>query len=67
MWKIKAECRTSVQREVKNNHKKVIEKQQQLADIEEKLFTVEEKWIRNGIIKGTYERWYGNYNDRSLP
>jgi site-specific DNA recombinase len=63
---IRAECRTSVQEEVKNNQIKVIEKKQQLADTEEKLFTVEEKWIRNEITRDTYDRWYGTYNDHIL-
>gem|GEM_PF-3592051 len=36
---------------MKGNRKKVTEKRQQLAENKEKLFTVEEKWIKVKLIK----------------
>lgn len=63
---IRTGCRSSVQEEVKNNNKRVIEKKQILAATEEKLFTVEEKWIKNEINKDTYERWYATYSSSIL-
>lgn len=60
--RIRAESRNSVDREMENNRKKAIEKKRQLQEVEEKLFSVEEKWISNDINKDTYDRWHSIYN-----
>jgi site-specific DNA recombinase len=60
---IKAKSRISVKEEMKRNQEKVTEKKKQLVDQEEKLYTVEEKWIRNEITRDTYDRWYSTYSN----
>ena len=60
--RIRAESRNSVDKEMENNRKKAIEKKRQLQEVEEKLFSVEEKWISNNINKDTYDRWHSIYN-----
>ncbi|MBU2047084.1 MAG: hypothetical protein KJ712_10175 [Bacteroidetes bacterium] len=37
-----------------------------MEDVQEKLFSFEEKWIKNEITKDTYERWYSTYNHTIL-
>lgn len=59
-------CRSAIQTEMEGNRKKLKEKQQQLNDIQEKLFAVEEKWIKNEINRDTYERWHSTYNNSIL-
>ena len=61
--RIRTESRNSVDKEMENNHKKAIEKKRQLQEVEEKLFSVEEKWISNDINKDTYNRWHSIYNN----
>ena len=61
--RIRTESRNSVDKEMENNRKKAIEKKRQLQEVEEKLFSVEEKWISNNINKDTYDRWYSIYNN----
>lgn len=48
------------------NRKKANEKIMELQEVEEKLFSVEEKWIKNEINKDTYNRWHSIYNDNIL-
>jgi len=48
---------------MEGNRKKANEKKLELKEAEEKLFSVEEKWIKNEINKDTYNRWYSIYND----
>lgn len=60
--KIRTESRESIDKELEFNMKKVSEKKRQLQENEEKLFSVEEKWIKNDINKDTYDRWYSIYN-----
>lgn len=50
----------------KNNRQKVNEKRRQLDDVQEKLYSVEEKWIKNEISRDTYDRWYSTYNHTIL-
>ncbi len=61
--RIRTESRNSVDKEMENNRKKAIEKKRQLQEVEEKLFSVEEKWISNDINKDTYNRWHLIYNN----
>jgi len=64
--KIRSESKSSIDKEMEVNRKKVMEKKAQLEEVEEKLFSVEEKWISNEINKDTYDRWYSTYNDTIL-
>lgn len=61
--KIRTESRSSLDREFEINRKKAEEKKVQLRETEEKLFSLEEKWIKNEISRETYDRWHSNYND----
>lgn len=60
--KIRAESRESIDRELEFNRKNVGEKKKQLQENEEKLYSLEEKWIKNEINKDTYARWHSIYN-----
>ncbi len=51
---------------MKGNRQKVDEKKRQLEEVQERLFTVEEKWIKNEIAKDTYDRWHSTYNHTIL-
>lgn len=42
------------------------EKRCELQEAEDKLISLEEKWIQNDISKETYQRWYGTFNDNVL-
>ncbi len=55
-------CKSAIQLEMEGNTKKIKEKSQQLEAVQEKLFSVEEKWIKNEISRDTYDRWYSTYN-----
>ncbi len=59
-------CKAAVEIEMKANKQKVSEKKQQLEDTQEKLFSVEEKWIKNEISRDTYDRWHSTYNHTIL-
>ncbi len=59
-------CKSAIEVEMEGNRKKIDEKKQQLAEVEEKLFAVEEKWIKNEINRDTYDRWYSTYNSSIL-
>ena len=63
---IRKGCKSAIQTEMEGNRKKLREKEQQLEDVQEKLFAVEEKWIKNEINRDTYERWYSTYNNSIL-
>ncbi|WP_257667886.1 hypothetical protein [Parapedobacter tibetensis] len=58
--------KSSLDLEMESNRKKVIEKRSQLQEVEEKLFSVEEKWIKNEINKDTKDRWYSIYSNEIL-
>lgn len=58
--------KTAVEIEMKANKRKIFDKRHELEDVQEKLFSVEEKWIKNEITKDTYERWYSTYNHTIL-
>lgn len=60
--RIRTESRASVDQEMEINSKKVVETRKHLGEAEEKLFSLEEKWIKNEINKDTYDRWHSNYN-----
>lgn len=49
-------CYASVETKMKGNHQKIVEKNNQSEDAREKLFSLEEKWIRDEISRDTYER-----------
>lgn len=56
----------SIEQEVKANQKKALDKKHELAEIQERLNAVEEKWFKDEINKDTYERWYSTYSDDIL-
>ena len=60
---IKTRSKETIDVEMESNKKRVIEKKAELAAVEEKLFSVEEKWIKNEINRDSYERWYSIYNN----
>ena len=51
---------------MKSNKQKIIEKKKLLEETHEKLFSVEEKRIKNEITRDTYERWYSTFNSTIL-
>lgn len=55
-------CRSAINMEMEGNKKKIKEKAQQLEDVQQRLYSVEEKWIKNEINRDTYDRWYSTYN-----
>lgn len=59
---IRTTTRACIEKEMQKNRKIIIEKQKQLKGIEENLFSVEEKWIKNKISQETYNRWHSTYN-----
>lgn len=59
-------CKASVETEMKANRQKVVDKKHELEDAQEKMFSVEEKWIKNEITRDTYDRWYSTYNHTIL-
>lgn len=56
----------SIEKEVKTNKKKAVEKRHELEEIQQRLNAVEEKWFRDEINKDTYDRWYSTYSDHIL-
>lgn len=64
--KIRIQSKASIDKEMEGNRKKANEKKLELQEVEEKLFSVEEKWIKNEINKDTYNRWHSIYNDNIL-
>ncbi|MFI0490694.1 recombinase family protein [Flavobacterium sp.] len=59
---IKDGCNASIEVEMKANKHRVQEKKIELENVQEKMFSVEEKWIKNEIAKETYDRWYATYD-----
>ena len=59
-------CKMAIDLEMEGNQKKIKDKRQQLEEVEEKLFSVEEKWIKNEISRDTYDRWYSTYNNNII-
>ena len=56
----------AIEKKMADNKQKIREKKVLLENTQEKLFQVEEKWIKNEINRDTYQRWYSNYNDTIL-
>ncbi len=63
---LRNDCEAALEIEMDDRGKRLKTKKQELEDVQEKLFAVEEKWIRNEINKDTYDRWYANYNHAIL-
>lgn len=53
----------SIDESLKSNKEIIIEKKAVLEETQEKMFSLEEKWIKNEISKDTYERWHSTYNN----
>ena len=52
--RIRMESKASIDKEMEGNLKKANDKKLELQQVEEKLFSLEEKWIKNEINKDTY-------------
>lgn len=63
---IRKGCKESIEVEMKSNRQRVTEKKVQLEEAQEKLFALEEKWIKSEITRDTYDRWYSTYNHTIL-
>lgn len=61
--KIRERCNYITENHINNSKIKKKEKQEQLENAQEKLYALEEKWIKNEISRDTYERWYSTYNN----
>ncbi|WP_367867115.1 recombinase family protein [Pedobacter sp. WC2423] len=59
---IRVGSQKSIEHEIAVNAKTVNSKKQLLEAEQEKLFALEEKWIRSDISKETYDRWHLSYN-----
>ncbi len=59
---IRNTCKVSLETEMKANRERAVEKKRQLEEAQEKLFSLEEKWIKNEITRDTYDRWYSTFN-----
>ena len=66
LTEIKKECTDTIDLELKANREKVKEKKFELEQVQEKMYSVEEKWISNQISRDTYDRWYSTYNTAIL-
>src|SRR5690606_18400516 len=63
---IRKGCKESIEVEMKSNRHKITEKKVQLTEAQEKLFLLEEKWIKSEIARDTYDRWYSTYSHTIL-
>lgn len=61
--RIRTESKASVDKEMETNRKKASDKKLELQAAEEKLYSLEEKWIKNEISKDTYNRWHSIYHE----
>ena len=59
---IKKSSVTKIEENLKSNKLVINQKKILLDAAQEKMFSVEEKWIKNEISKDTYDRWYTTYN-----
>lgn len=63
---IRNTCNSAVEAAMEGSKKKLKEKTHQLEEVQEKLLSVEEKWIKNEISRDTYDRWYSSYTNNIL-
>ncbi len=63
---IKMDSTAAIETEMKENKKKMLEKKAELEKATERLYSLEEKWIKNEISRETYNRWHSNYNDHMI-
>ncbi|WP_233581810.1 hypothetical protein [Flavobacterium macacae] len=66
LLEIRKGSNNSLEENLKVNKQTILEKKSVLEETQEKMFSVEEKWIKNEISKDTYERWYSNYSSTIL-
>jgi len=66
LLEVKTICKETLEADMKSSKQKIVEKKRLLEDTQEKMFSLEEKWIKNEVSKDTYERWYSNYNSTIL-
>ena len=63
---IRSSAYHSIEENIKAGKEKIIEKKHMLEEAQEKMFSVEEKWIKNEISKDTYDRWHSTYSSTIL-
>lgn len=63
---IRQKSESELEKQIEQRQGRIKEKKKELSDFEEKLFSLEEKWISNQISHDTYNRWYCNLNDKCL-
>jgi site-specific DNA recombinase len=63
---IKNGCSASIDIEMKTNKERVKDKKNELEEVQEKMFSLEEKWIKNETAKETYDGWYSTYDSTIL-
>ena len=61
LTKIKESSINGIEESIKSNKRSMVEKRNLLEETQEKMFSLEEKWIKNEISKDTYDRWYSTY------
>ena len=59
---IKKSSSLAIEENLKSNKLIIEQKKLLLEETQEKMFSVEEKWITNEISKDTYDRWYATYS-----
>ncbi|MDX6187840.1 recombinase family protein [Flavobacterium sp. Fl-318] len=67
LLEIRSSCNNALEDDLKFKERKLAEKKQLLEDTKEKMFSLEEKWIKNEISKETYDRWHTNFNSIIQP
>ncbi|MFC5683183.1 recombinase family protein [Flavobacterium sp. MAHUQ-51] len=63
LLEIKQSTNKAIEENLKVSKNKIIEKKLILEETQQKMFSVEEKWIKNEISKDTYDRWYSSYSN----
>ncbi len=63
---VKSGAEKAIETEMKENRKRLKDKKSLLEQEKEKLYSLEEKWIKNEIGRDTYERWYTTLNENIL-
>lgn len=66
LLEIRKRSKESLEENLKASKQKILEKKSILEETQEKMYSLEEKWIKNEISKDTYERWYTNYSSTIL-
>lgn len=63
---IEKDCRIKINKEVNSQRLKIFRKEKQLQDLEQKLLSIEEKWIVGEIKKASFDKWNLEYNEKII-